>query len=82
MKRLILVLGMLGLVGCDNGGLGTAPGVDAVAAPDAGELATTVDAGPCTLWDCYMTCYDAGCTCVYVCESHDPSVCPGPWPCK
>jgi hypothetical protein len=75
MKRALLILGFLGLAGCDWAGIETT-------ASDAGVDAGAVEAGPCTEWVCHVTCYDAGCTCVDVCTSHDPTICPGPWPCK
>ncbi len=77
MKRLLLSL--LFVVSCD--GLATE-------APDSGTDArpTTLapDAEPpCTQLGCVVGCWDGGCGCVdYVCISHDPSVCQGPWPCK
>lgn len=37
---------------------------------------------PCTSWACRIECTDGGCWCEQYCASHDPSLCPGPWPCK
>jgi hypothetical protein len=66
------MIGILTMLGCDDGGLGTAPGVDAGSDAD----------GPCTQWGCVITNFDAGLTCVDRCLSHDPVLCPGPFPCK
>ena len=51
------------------------------ALPVQGDAAGSDTEAPCTEWACHVTCYDAGCTCVDVCTSHNPTVCPGPWPC-
>jgi hypothetical protein len=53
------------------------------------DVATQVDGGApdteadCTQWGRISTCPDGTIGCDRaVCLSHDPSVCPGPWPCK
>jgi hypothetical protein len=80
MKRTILILGFLGLVGgCDGGGM-DAPGVDA-----GSDVVRAVDTLPCTLWGCVVTCLDSGCGCEMVCKSHDPAMapkCPTSLPCE
>jgi hypothetical protein len=81
LKKLALAMLLTAAVACGDGTLDVVAQVDS-GAPDTEVTATDNDA-PCTQWGCVYGCLDGGCGCMErICISHDPSVCPGPWPCK
>jgi hypothetical protein len=72
MKTILLAVALLGLSACDLLGPMDVPvGVDAGATIDTGSAEL-----PCTEWG-----IDGEQGGVWICLSHDPNVCQGPWPC-
>ena len=70
MKKIVLVLAFLGLMGCGTDGI-------EIPSTDSG-----ADTKTCTQWGCVNECWEGGCGCVkMICLSYDPVPCPPPFPC-
>ena len=79
MKRLMGILVTVLYFGCTGSNLEVNPPNRVDGSIDT----TAINTSPCTQWGCVTGCWDGGCGCAdWVCISHDPVICPEPWPCS